>query len=124
MPTASVAPAVSSPTSLCSSSSAFGMNSITSTPASGRNVPTLSNQFWSRSTSMLEGSSGVDDHENEGADGGRGEQEGAVLADLARLDGLQGAARAGGGLARPVDRTVDDALVDVAVDPATDALGV
>jgi hypothetical protein len=33
---------------LCSSSSLFfGMNSITSTPASGRNVPTLSSQFWS-----------------------------------------------------------------------------
>ena len=69
---------------------------------------------------MLRGSSGVDDHENEGADGGRGEQQGAVLADLAGLDGLQRAAGAAGALAGAVDRSVDHALVDVAVHPAAD----
>ena len=35
------------PISLCISSSARGMNIITATPTSGRNVPTVSTQFWS-----------------------------------------------------------------------------
>ncbi len=45
MPTASVAPAVTMPMSLCVASSLRGMNIITSTPTSGRKVPTLSSQF-------------------------------------------------------------------------------
>ena len=52
MPTASVAAAVTMPTCLTSVSSRLGMNSITSTPASGKNVPTLSSQLlrlWSTS---------------------------------------------------------------------------
>ena len=52
MPTPNVAAAVTRAICLCSSSSPRGMNSITSTPASGRKVPTLSSQFWSVMTSM------------------------------------------------------------------------
>ena len=45
MPMANVAAAVSRAICLCSASSSRGMKSITSTPTSGRNVPTLSTQF-------------------------------------------------------------------------------
>ena len=47
MPTASVAAAVSDGDVLDQRLLRRGMNSITSTPASGRNVPTLSSQFLS-----------------------------------------------------------------------------
>ena len=52
MPTPNVASAVTRAICLCSSSSPRGMNSITSTPTSGRKTPTLSSQFWSVMTSM------------------------------------------------------------------------
>ncbi len=42
---AAVASAVTRAISLCSCSSAFGMNSITTMPATGRNTPTGNNQL-------------------------------------------------------------------------------
>uniref|UniRef100_A0A6J7PWB7 Unannotated protein n=1 Tax=freshwater metagenome TaxID=449393 RepID=A0A6J7PWB7_9ZZZZ len=45
MPIPKVASAASKPTNFTKSSSLFGMNIMTRTPARGRNTPTLSTQF-------------------------------------------------------------------------------
>src|SRR5262245_30211331 len=97
------------------------MNSITSTPTSGTKVPALSSQFCEVMTSMRSESSHVDDHEHDGADGRGTEEQGAVLAHLARLHGSQGRPGAAGDRAGSVDRAIDDPLVDVAVDELAEA---
>ena len=53
MPTPSVAPAVTRAMTLSQYSSDRGTKSITSTPASGKKVPTLNSQFWSVMVSMV-----------------------------------------------------------------------
>ena len=67
MPTASVAAAVSTAVPLTIASSRFGMNSITSTPTIGKNVPRLSSHCWFWSTSMRVPLA-VDEYEYEGTD--------------------------------------------------------
>ena len=68
-----------------------GMNSITSTPTSGRKVPTaqqpvlIGESFHGFRVAL----SYVDEDEDDGADRGGAEQQRAVLADLAGLGGLQ-----------------------------------
>ena len=53
-----------------------------------------------------------DDHEDEGGDGSRTEEERAVLADLAGLDWSERLSAALGGGARAVDDAIDDALIE------------
>src|SRR5262245_19895080 len=98
------------------------MNSITATPASGRNTATVSAQLLSVRGVMRVRWLLDDDHEDEGGDAGRGEEQGAVLLDLAGLHGAQPRARLLGDEAGAVHGPVDEGLVDVAVHPATDQL--
>src|SRR3954462_8677713 len=86
-----------------------GTNSMTSTPASGRKIPTLSTQLLSvRFIPLLDG-----DDEDEGAQGGRSEQDRSVLLDLAGLHRAQGLAAALGGGAAAVHDPVHHLLVEV-----------
>ena len=57
---------------------------MTSTPASGRNVPTLRSQLLSVRT-FMRGPLGVDDDEDERADCCGAEEQRSVLVDLAGL---------------------------------------
>src|SRR5690349_12944506 len=124
MPNPSVPSAVPSATCFTSSSFLRGMNSISTTPSIGRKVPTVSNQFWSRMTSMSLGLPGlrVDDDEDERADGCGSEQQRSVLADPTGLRRAECAAGTARSSAAAVDGAVDQTLVDVLVDEVARAL--
>src|SRR3954468_7193955 len=114
MPMASVATLVTRATPFSASSCWRGTNSMTSTPASGRKIPTLSIQLLAvRFIPLLHG-----DDEDEGADGGRSEQDRSVLLDLARLHRAQGLAAALGGGTAADHGGVEDLLVEVVGDGA------
>src|SRR5215213_27160 len=108
MPTAIVARLVTRAMALSGSSCFRGTNSMTSTPASGRKIPTLSTQLLSvRFIPLLHG-----DDEDEGAQGGRSEQDRSVLLDLARLHRSQSLAAALGRDAAAVHDPVHHLLVE------------
>src|SRR5690606_20367876 len=110
-------------TTLCRVSSDFGIASITSAPTSGRNTTAVAPQPLSRSFTVSTPSSSNSDHEDGGQDGRTQEQVCAVglaLAGLGLARALATTVRGGSG---GVDRAVDRALVDVAVDELTAATG-
>src|SRR5918993_6034298 len=120
-PTPAAASETSSANHLCVCSSALGMSSITSAPASGRNTMSVRPQSV-RNSLLFIGEPwrwpSDEDDEDAGEQRGRAEQEGAVLLDLAGGELAEDLAAALGGGGGAVDGPVDDLLVDVRVDPA------
>src|SRR5690606_21621029 len=103
-------------TTLCRVSSDFGIASITSAPTRGRNTTAVAPQPLSRSFTVSTPSSSTSDHEDGGQDGRTQEPVCAVGLDLAGLGLAQDFAGAVSGGTGSIDRAVDHALVDVAVD--------
>src|SRR5262245_27730690 len=104
-------------THLCACSSALGMRSITSAPATGSNSMRVRPQSVRNSLFIGLNQSDEDD-ECAGEQRRSPEQEGAVLLDLAGRQLAEDLAAGLGGARGTVDGPVDHLLVDVRVHPA------
>src|SRR3954447_19486020 len=114
--TASTAKLVTSATTLCRVSSAFGTTIITATPTNGRKTARVMPQPLRKSFTIAPRSSACDHYQDGGQDGGPQEQVCAVGLDLAGLglaQDLAGGLRAATGV---VHDAIDHALVDLVVD--------
>src|SRR6478609_8215760 len=110
MPTPSVTRLVSSATTLAVFSSALGTSITSASPTSGTNTASVKPHSWNQFISRRPL---TEDGDREGNEPNGGKEEQCVALEATRLQGSEQAA----GLVRlpsePVDRAVDDALVEV-----------
>src|SRR5581483_5151983 len=117
MPTAALTSVVPSATSFSSCSDPRGTSASTTAPTIGTNTAAVSAQSWNPFICLpsLEPCSLEEDQRQGERRGGR-EEHGRVLLDAAGLDRAQQPAALLRRQPHPVDRAVDDALIDHVVD--------
>src|SRR5690349_24200305 len=123
-PSTAAATGAASATDLMAPTASLGITSITNAPTSGRKMVRIRPQSFRNSFIGFGSpcrSSADDHHEHAGQDRHCGEEQRCILLDASGLRQTQRATRLAGAETGTVDRTVDDRLVDVLVDPATGA---